>query len=66
MIPKPGSNKARAQGCTCPVLDNLEGGDLLGLYWMDLKCPVHGRERRGEKSGRGEECGLHPGKLWEP
>lgn len=39
MIPKPGGDKARKQGCTCPVMDNLERED--GLYWVNLECPVH-------------------------
>lgn len=41
MIPKPGSDAAREQGCTCPVLDNQEMPG--SLCWMSLSCPIHGR-----------------------
>lgn len=39
--PKPGSDAAREEGCSCPVLDNGHGrGD--GPFWIDMDCPLHG------------------------
>jgi len=44
-VPNPGSNEARARGCTCPVIDNhhgrgvpLPGGNK---FWITGNCPVH-------------------------
>jgi len=42
--PNPGSDEARKEGCTCPVLDNGHGTGRFGdedhfVYAMD--CPVH-------------------------
>ena len=45
--PAPGSDEARAIGCTCPVHDNARGKgvwtDTTGrpLYWFASDCPVH-------------------------
>ncbi len=43
----PGSDKATAHGCTCPVLDNGHGQGRPGhdghpLYWIAYDCPLHG------------------------
>jgi len=43
----PGSDEARAHGCTCPVLDNGHGhgaGMLDGetVWWIRADCPLHG------------------------
>lgn len=39
---RPGSDTARAQGCTCPVLDNGHGhAERVVISWG---CPVHGLE----------------------
>jgi len=47
--PKPGSDEAIAQGCTCGVLDNGHGKgcgqfDENGgpLFWCCVDCPLHG------------------------
>lgn len=47
--PKPGSDDAVAQGCTCGVVDNGHGEgcwrfDENGkpLFWCDADCPLHG------------------------
>lgn len=37
----PGSTEALANGCKCPVLDNMEMPD--DKKWIDLSCPLHGR-----------------------
>lgn len=52
-VPNPGSNGARAVGCTCPVMDNSHG---LGRYgdgkkygwWQAGNCPLHGYEPEPE------------------
>lgn len=41
--PNPGSDEAIAKGCTCPVLDNNHGNKDGDAFWIDLKCPIHGR-----------------------
>lgn len=38
--PNPGSDEARAQGCTCPVLDNHRGLGS-GPFWITDGCPLH-------------------------
>lgn len=44
--PNPGSNEARDQGCTCPVLDNGRGVRFLvdgeRQFWTHSDCPLHG------------------------
>ncbi len=45
---RPGSPHAVARGCTCPLQRNNFGRgaaepDGGPLYFIDLKCPVHGR-----------------------
>lgn len=44
----PGSDEAIEAGCTCPVLDNChgKGGDPFGYFWINLDCPIHGKESR--------------------
>jgi hypothetical protein len=40
----PGSDKARAKGCTCPVLDNGHGNPELGItrgWVINETCPLH-------------------------
>lgn len=48
--PDPGSTEARAQGCTCPVLDNAHGRGWMGgvkdengdtIFVYTAGCPVH-------------------------
>lgn len=44
MIYNPGSEEAVNQGCTCPVLDNGHGDEILGHvrgFWIDENCPLH-------------------------
>lgn len=47
----PGSDRARAAGCRCPVLDNNHGRFPLqppdeafpdGAWWITSDCPLHG------------------------
>lgn len=45
--PNPGSDEARRQGCTCPVLDNAHGQGYYGVegqFVMVEDCPLHGPE----------------------
>lgn len=41
----PGSEEAKKEGCTCPVMDNNNGlGILLDgstQFWISDGCPVH-------------------------
>lgn len=42
--PPPGSEKARAAGCICPVIDNARGRGYMGIpgvYVYCNGCPVH-------------------------
>lgn len=43
--PNPGSEEARARGCTCPVIDNHHGRGFprLGVtcFYVVDTCPVH-------------------------
>ena len=42
--PKPGSEEAIKQGCTCPVLDNGHGTGYMGqkdVFIYNGDCPVH-------------------------
>ena len=56
MIPNPGSKEALNLGCKCAVYDNNHG-DGIGkdsntgeeLFWINLECPLHGKEQRSEK-----------------
>ena len=47
-VPNPGSRKAIAAGCVCPVLDNAHGkGFGIGeegrpFFTVTLGCPLHG------------------------
>jgi hypothetical protein len=49
-VPSPGSDRALAQGCLCPVIDNGRGagcGQLhptsgRTLFVMSTACPLHG------------------------
>lgn len=46
--PNPGSKAAKANGCKCPMVDNNYGagrGD--GSFYVNLTCPLHGKERPG-------------------
>ena len=43
-LPNPGSDEARNDGCTCPMLDN-EFGDwkaVGGNFITSINCPLHG------------------------
>lgn len=47
--PKPGSDKAVAQGCKCPVVDNFHGEGRGGSgfefgWYVNEDCPIHGVE----------------------
>lgn len=45
--PNPGSRHARAQGCTCPVVDNNYGmwaPQPPHGWWMVPDCPLHRRK----------------------
>ena len=46
--PNPGSTDARAQGCTCPVIDNHHGDgfERFGerLFWINDNCKLHGKK----------------------
>ena len=42
--PNPGSEEARKQGCTCPVMDNEYGAGYLGnpnVFVNAQGCPLH-------------------------
>lgn len=39
----PGSEEARDEGCTCPVMDNPYMG-IEGRYVVSFDCPVHGED----------------------
>lgn len=44
-VPNPGSDEARAKGCTCPVLDNAHGRGYYctpGVFVYTENCPLHG------------------------
>lgn len=43
-VPNPGSAEARAQGCSCPVLDNNHGRGYRGnpnVFVRVVGCPLH-------------------------
>lgn len=56
--PTPGSNLAREQGCTCPVIDNRYGSGAFSdaegnpQFYMNENCPLHGLDLglRGEEA----------------
>ena len=56
--PNPGSEEARAKGCTCPVIDNHFGAGFPGgedgrpLFWINGDCPIHAQK---EEQRREEE-----------
>jgi len=58
--PKPGTDEAKEQGCTCPVYDNCHGlgvnsaGEIYG-WWIDSACKVHGREAFKKALGETEK-----------
>lgn len=48
-LPPPGSDEARADGCTCPVMDNRRGRGAYNApvsgepqFWVNGDCPMHG------------------------
>lgn len=46
--PKPGSDEAVKQGCTCPVGDNSRGKGWMGIegvFWQNENCKLHGKEK---------------------
>ncbi len=51
-IPNPGSAKAVALGCTCPVMDNHHGDGIPTEdgpeFWLTEGCPLHDKEGMGE------------------
>lgn len=44
--PNPGSKKAVAEGCLCPVVDNHYGAGMQHedgpRFWHNADCPMHG------------------------
>lgn len=46
--PNPGSDKALALGCKCPVLDNAHGRGAwmshgkYASFWVNQDCKIHG------------------------
>ena len=48
LVPTPGSNEARRQGCLCPVIENAYGAGYLldreskPIYVIHNHCPLHG------------------------
>jgi len=40
-FPSPGSPKAIAAGCTCPVIDNHYGAGRPDGFVIRVGCPVH-------------------------
>ena len=46
--PSPGSDEAKARGCTCPVMDNAHGKGVPHsggvIFWFDETCPIHSWE----------------------
>jgi hypothetical protein len=42
-VPNPGSDEARAAGCSCAVMDNNRGKwkPWTGHWWITEGCPVH-------------------------
>ena len=43
--PRPGTIEAVAQGCLCPIIDNLRSELAGGEEWVDERCPIHGDGR---------------------
>lgn len=44
-VPKPGSDEAVREGCTCPILDNEHGRGYMGMediFVYNTDCPLHG------------------------
>ena len=42
--PKPGSDRAVEQGCTCPRMDNAYGAGIMSLgtdWYVNEGCPLH-------------------------
>jgi hypothetical protein len=53
----PGSDKAIAEGCICPRMDNGHGRGYLGqagIYVMREDCPLHGSAESEDKKGGAE------------
>lgn len=53
-LPNPGSDTARAQGCTCHVIDNGHGNGLFGDgekygWFIREDCPMHGTKDSGHE-----------------
>lgn len=54
MIPNPGSDAARDQGCICAVLDNNRGKRAPWPpdgWWISSGCPVHDPTEGGDGDG---------------
>lgn len=50
-LPNPGSEEARAMGCTCPIFDNNFGKGYLGqegVFVYNMACPIHKSESEVE------------------
>ncbi len=64
-LPNPGSDDARSQGCTCPVMDNCRGAGIptsTGVcFYYASDCPMHGaglpdgREPLTHQSGKADQ-----------
>jgi hypothetical protein len=49
IIPNPGSDEARQEGCTCPhrTTEMIEGMSFDGIsgFWITLGCPLHAPDK---------------------
>lgn len=59
VMPRPGSDEAMTQGCTCPVMDNQCGrgyryveATKVRLYVVNANCPLHGSAAHTTKEER--------------
>lgn len=58
--PNPGSRKAIAKGCLCPVVDNGYGRGHMGqinIFVVTETCPLHGKLRKRHK-GKNNDSNL--------
>ena len=50
---KPGSDTARAVGCTCPIMDNGRGHNPVRMFIVE-DCPIHGWAGKAEEKENGD------------
>lgn len=57
IVPHPGSKEAIKLHCSCPVMDNENGGGFImggvRCWWQSEDCPLHGRLNRFDQRGEG-------------